>query len=157
MAQATGGTTARASTRTAFVMMLLAGSTALLASACMRGREADDPSSTNQAGQMPQNGAYGAPQGGAVATQPGVPQGYGGQPGQAGQPGQPAVAAATSPFALPCQSDLVCGTHKCNMQVGRCSFPCASNSDCAPGFGCMGAGSPAAICIPGGGPPPAQQ
>ncbi|MFO0756229.1 MAG: hypothetical protein U0359_07040 [Byssovorax sp.] len=98
---------------------------------------------------QPQPG-YGQPQAGYGQPQPGYGQpqpGYGQQP--APPPAQP--TAAPSPLALPCQSDLTCGLNRCNMQTGRCAFPCASNADCAAGFSCMGAGGPAALCIPGGG------
>jgi hypothetical protein len=113
---------------------------ALLVTACDRGRGADDPSTDPKAqngqpipGQMPP---------GAQPNQPGMP----GQPGA--QPGQPTAAA--SPLALPCQNDLICGTHKCNMQAGRCSFPCASNADCQGGFTCNTSLPAAALCVPGG-------
>jgi hypothetical protein len=97
--------------------------------------------------------------------QPGYGQpGYGqpaqpgyGQPGY-GQPAQPAAppvapqptapAAPPSPLAAPCQSDLICGTHKCNLQTQRCAFPCANAAtDCAPGMGCL-----AGVCLPGAPP-----
>lgn len=113
---------------------------ALLVTACDRGRGADDPSS--QQGQGPQ--APGQP--GAMPNGPNAMPGA--QPGAPGvQPGQPAQAA--SPLALPCQNDLICGTHKCNMQAGRCSFPCATNADCQGGFTCNTALGPAALCVPG--------
>src|SRR5262249_48679554 len=123
--------------------------------------DADDPS--EQQGQQP----YGAQPYGQqpYGQQPYGQQPYGQQPygqpppGQAAPPGQapqtqPTAAgtqAAPSPLALPCQNDLICGTHKCNTQTGRCAFPCASNTDCANGFTCMGAGGPTALCVPGGG------
>src|SRR5262245_24164475 len=127
------------------------GSVALLAASC-RGRDADDPSQQQQPyGQQP----YGQQ---PYGQQPYGQQPYGQQPaGQApqGQPQQgqpaPAGAAAPSPLALPCQNDMICGTHKCNTQTGRCAFPCTANTDCAAGFSCMGAGGPTALCVPGGG------
>ena len=118
------------------------------------GRDAEDPSD-----QQGQYGAYGQ-QPGQYGQQPGYGQqqpGYGQQqPGYGQQqPGyqQPAAqptAAPPSPLALPCQNDMICGTHKCNVQTGRCAFPCAAPTDCAGGFTCMGAGGPTAICVPGG-------
>lgn len=76
--------------------------------------------------------------------------GYGQQPyGQQPQPAATATTPPPSPLALPCQNDLVCGTHKCNLSTGRCAFPCGSDADCAAGFTCMGPGQPTAICIPG--------
>ncbi|HVY47589.1 MAG TPA: hypothetical protein VHB21_16985 [Minicystis sp.] len=121
------------------------GFIALVASACTRGRGADDPSS--QQGPQPGQGQLGQP----GMAQPGQPGGV--QPGQPGygQPGQPGAPAATpSPLALPCQNDLICGTHKCNLQTGRCSFPCATNADCQGGFTCNTALGAAALCVPGG-------
>jgi hypothetical protein len=114
---------------------------ALLVTACDRGRGGgDDPSA--QQGQGPQMP-------GQPGAMPNGPNAMPGQPGQPGvQPGQPAQAA--SPLALPCQNDLICGTHKCNMQTGRCSFPCATNTDCQGGFSCNTALGPAALCVPGG-------
>jgi hypothetical protein len=90
---------------------------------------------------QPQQGGYGQPQQGYGQPQ----QGYG-QPQQGyGQPQPTATAtAAPNPLALPCQSDITCGTHKCNTQTGRCAFPCASAQDCAAGMGCMNG-----LCIPG--------
>ncbi len=143
----------------------------LLVTACDRGRGADDPSA--------QQGQYGAPQGQYGQPQQGYPppqgyqqpqqgyppqqgyqqpqqypqqQGYPQQAPQQGYPQQPqqAPAAAPSPLALPCSSDITCGTHRCNPQTGRCAFPCTANTDCAGGFSCLGAGGPTAICVPGG-------
>ncbi|UQA62676.1 hypothetical protein [Polyangium aurulentum] len=62
-----------------------------------------------------------------------------------------ASAPPASPLAMPCTNDIICGTHRCNLQAGRCAFPCATNQDCAAGFSCVGAGGPTAICAPGGG------
>ena len=122
----------------------------LLVTACDRGRGADDPSQQPQYGQ-PQQG-YPPPQGYQQAPQGYPQQGYPQPQPQQGYPQQPqaAPAAAPSPLALPCQSDITCGTHRCNPQTRRCAFPCASNADCAGGFSCMGAGGPTALCVPGG-------
>ena len=57
-------------------------------------------------------------------------------------------------FAATPASDFICGTHKCNLQVGRCAFPCANAAtDCAAGMSCL-----SGLCVPGGGqqPPPPQ-
>jgi hypothetical protein len=136
----------QSSIRRGLATCLAASFVALLVTACDRGRGADDPSS--QQGQMGQATPGTMP--GAMPSAPnGTPQ-YGapGQPGvqPGGQPGQ-----AASPLALPCQNDLICGTHKCNTQSGRCSFPCATNADCQGGFSCNTALGPAALCVPGGG------
>jgi len=146
---------------------LIVGSIGLVA--CDRGRGPDDPSSQQGYGPPPGYGqpAYGQPPPGYAQPAYGQPPpgyaqpGYGPPPPGYGQPqayGQPPAAppppqasAPTSPFALPCQSDMTCLGFKCNLQAGRCGFPpCASSTDCAPGFSCMGAGGPTALCVPGG-------
>ena len=72
------------------------------------------------------------------------PSGYGQQqPGYGQQQPQP-QGAQPSPLALPCQSDVTCGTHRCNLQTGRCAFPCGAPADCAAGMGCM-----SGLCVPG--------
>lgn len=112
----------------------------LMVAAC--DREPEDPSGYgNQPSGYDQYGnpIYGTP--GQPTTgypQPGYPQ-----------PGQPPPAATTtappSPLALPCQNDFTCGTHKCNLQTGRCAFPCANaQTDCAAGMGCV-----SGLCVPG--------
>jgi hypothetical protein len=161
---------------------LAVGVVALIASGCDRGRGADDPSMQQPGygqpgyGQPPAPGygqpgygqppapGYGQPGYGQPAYGQPPPAGYGqpappgyGQPPPAGygQPAPtapPAATAAPSPLALPCTSDMVCGTHRCNTQTGHCAFPCTATTDCASGFSCMGAGGPTAICVPGGGP-----
>jgi hypothetical protein len=63
-----------------------------------------------------------------------------------GAPGAGAPAGTTSQpsaVAFPCQTDVQCLSHRCNMQVGKCSWPCQSNDDCQPGFQCV---TPA--CVP---------
>ena len=146
--------------------VLLAALATTLVAACTEGRGAQDPS---QQPPYDPNNPYAQPQGQNPYAQP-QPNPYGqpypqqGQPypqqpqpyPQQGQPvpgpqPQPTAVAPASPLALPCQNDLICGTHKCNLQSQRCSFPCAANTDCASGFSCMGAGGPTAICVPGAG------
>jgi len=85
------------------------------------------------------------------------------------QPQQPAVVAATpapvaaapaaaapaaagtmatpNAFALPCQNDQSCGFAKCNVQFGKCAFPCVSAVDCAAGATCN---TVTGLCLPGG-------
>ena len=61
-------------------------------------------------------------------------------------PGTPAPAGTTSQpstLAFPCQTDVQCLAHRCNMQVGKCAWPCQSNDDCQPGFQCV-----APACVP---------
>ena len=118
-----------------------------LALAGCRGEEAEEPEEGYNQGYGQGYGQQGYGQG----YNQGYGQGYG-QQGYGQGYGQPAPAPApASPLALPCQNDLTCGTHKCNLQTGRCAFPCGSNADCAAGFSCMGAGQPTALCVPGGG------
>lgn len=166
-------TTASTAVRNIAAVML----TALLVAACMEGRGAQDPSQqpgydpNNPYAQQPNNaygqpgmqGQYppqqgGYPQQGAYPQQGGYPQQQGGYPQQQQGYGAPApgqyqpnqtASAPSSPLALPCQNDLICGTHKCNLTTQRCAFPCAANTDCAAGFTCMGAGGPTALCVPG--------
>jgi len=143
------------------LVLALAG-LGLLTVACER-EEPEDPSGY---GQQPTgydqygNPVYGQP--GQQGQQPGYqqqPQPYGQQPGYQQQPQpygqQPApqpTQAQPSPLALPCQSDFTCGTHKCNLQAGKCAFPCANaQTDCAAGMGCMNG-----LCVPGGAAPPPQ-
>ncbi len=132
------------------------GCAGLLLAACGdRGPEPEDPAGYGQPGYG-QPGAqpgygqpgYGQPGYGQPGTQPGYGQPGYGQPG--GQPGygQPtATATATQPslLALPCQDDFTCGTHKCNLQTGRCAIPCVNaQTDCAAGMGCF-----SGLCVPG--------
>jgi hypothetical protein len=79
------------------------------------------------------------------------------QPGQyptAQQPGTYPTApaqgqlAVPGPMAFPCQNDSACGTHKCNVQYGKCAHPCQSDFDCIQGASCLGAGQPLATCVP---------
>jgi hypothetical protein len=107
------------------------------------------------------------------------PTGYYGQPGY-GQPGygqqQPgygtpvpgayptATAVATGlppgPLSPACtQPEGTCGYARCNVQAGRCAFPCNGPQDCIQGSQCIGVGTPVAFCGPTGIPgmaPPAQ-
>jgi hypothetical protein len=86
---------------------------------------------------------YGQPQPGYGQPQPGYGQpqpGYGQPP-----PGQPAAPMApANPLAPACQNDAPCGTAKCNLATGKCSWPCASGADCLPGNGCA-----LGVCVPG--------
>lgn len=126
-------------------------------------RDAEDPSGYPQPQGYDQygnpvyadpNNPYGQQQPG-YGQQPGYPQpGYGQQPQPYPQPYStvpgpgtapaPAPTTPPSPLALPCQSDVVCGTHKCNLQAGRCAFPCGGAQDCASGMGCLNG-----LCVPG--------
>ena len=109
-----------------------------------------------QPGQQPypqQQPGYPAQQPGYPPQQPGYPppQQQPGYPPPQQQPGYPATPAPAtgattsqpSAVAFPCQTDVQCLSHRCNMQVGKCAWPCQSNDDCQPGFQCV---SPA--CVP---------
>jgi hypothetical protein len=56
--------------------------------------------------------------------------------------------AVPGPTALACSSDAQCMTHHCNMQYGKCAFPCQSDADCIQGSTCFVAGGPVAACLP---------
>src|SRR6478609_9547190 len=71
-------------------------------------------------------------------------------PARAPQPAPVAAAAPSSappaspnPLALPCTGDVQCFTHRCNVPVGRCVWPCQTDGDCIPGNGCI-----APTCLP---------
>ncbi len=51
--------------------------------------------------------------------------------------------AVPGPIAFQCQNDVPCGTHHCNMQYGKCAFPCQSAADCISPNTCI-----AGLCVP---------
>jgi hypothetical protein len=67
-------------------------------------------------------------------------QPYPAAPAPGAPPGAPSQPSAV---AFPCQTDVQCLSHRCNVQVGKCSWPCQTNDDCQPGFQCV---TPA--CVP---------
>src|SRR3954469_6480845 len=100
-------------------------------------------------GQPPQQG-YGQPQPQPGYGQPQPQQGYPQQPPPAQTAPAPAPTPAAgaagmnpSPQGFPCQADIACGTHKCNVAAGKCSFPCQTATDCLAGMQCV-----APICVP---------
>jgi hypothetical protein len=119
--------------------------------ACKKNEQEPPPAQPSQYPAYPPPGQQQYPQ-----QQPGYPAQ---QPYPATQPGYPAAPAPAAPgaappvagaptsqpsaVAFPCQTDIQCLSHKCNVQVGKCSWPCQSNDDCQPGFQCV---SPA--CVP---------
>ena len=110
--------------------------------ACDRGPDPNDPSQRQPVGYDQYGNPIYAPPGQQPQPYGTQPQPYGTQPQPTAQP-----TAQPSPLALPCQSDITCGTHKCNLQVGKCAFPCANaQTDCAAGMGCVGG-----VCVPGAG------
>ena len=125
--------------------------------ACSKSDEQPPPAQPGQYQQSYPPGAAPAQQpypqqqpGYPAQPQPGYPAQQ--QPGYPAQP-QPAPAAVPAPVpgatsqpsavAFPCQSDVQCLSHRCNLQVGKCAWPCQTNNDCNPGFQCV---SPA--CVP---------
>jgi len=47
--------------------------------------------------------------------------------------------------ALPCQNDAACILGRCNVQYGRCAYPCKNTAvDCAPNAVC----GPLGLCVP---------
>jgi hypothetical protein len=61
------------------------------------------------------------------------------------QPYAQGTTSPPSPAAIMCGSDFGCGTHKCNLQVGKCAWPCQNAmTDCAAGMSCVGG-----LCVPG--------
>jgi hypothetical protein len=131
---------------------LALGCVFVLVSACNRGREAEDASQQQQPyGQQPYGQQpYGQQPYGQqpYGQQPYGQQPYGQQPYGQAPPGQytppPQPTQGGGALGLPCQSDVTCGFHRCNLQVGKCSFPCASGADCASGSGCV-----AGVCVLG--------
>lgn len=58
-------------------------------------------------------------------------------------PGATGQMAVPGPIAFQCQNDVPCGTHHCNVQYGKCAFPCQSAVDCISPNTCM-----AGLCVP---------
>jgi len=132
------------------VLLLSLAALGLAVMACER--DVEDPSGYPQPTGYDQygnpiygdpNNPYGQPQPGYGQPPQPYPQPYSTVPGP-GTPPAPQPTTPASPLALPCQSDVVCGTHKCNLQSGRCAFPCGGPQDCASGMGCL-----SGLCVPG--------
>jgi hypothetical protein len=92
---------------------------------------------------------------------PGTPPGY---PAGTAPPGYPAPTATVpagpaptgsvamavpGPLAFACKDDVPCGLHHCNLQYGKCAFPCQTPADCLSPNTCA-----AGLCIPALQPPP---
>jgi hypothetical protein len=125
--------------------------------ACGKKDEQADPNTAANANGQPgypqQPGQPGYPQ--QPQVQPGYPQQPQVQPGYPQQPaGYPPVApqpaqarlATPGPTAFACQNDTPCMTHKCNLQFGKCAFPCETDNDCTGGNYCFKGPVPA--CLP---------
>jgi hypothetical protein len=97
-----------------------------------------------QPGAYPQQpGAY--PQPTATYQQPmGAPTAY---PQPTAAPTAPPAAggqmAVPGPVAFQCTNDVPCGTHHCNVQYGKCAFPCQTNTDCITPNACV-----MGLCVP---------
>jgi hypothetical protein len=109
------------------------------------------PAGTAPMGYPPQPGAYpqqpGAyPQPTATyGAPPGTPPAY--TPPPTAPTGAPPAAggqmAVPGPVAFQCTNDVPCGTHHCNVQYGKCAFPCQTNTDCITPNSCM-----MGLCVP---------
>ena len=90
-----------------------------------------------------------APYAAPTATYPQQPYPPPAQPTAQPMPAPTAAPAASGQMAVPgpiafqCQNDVPCGTHHCNMQYGKCAFPCQSAADCIAPNSCM-----AGFCVP---------
>jgi len=138
---------------------ILLGTTAAvaLALACLCACKKEETPPQNPQGYQQGYGqpAYGQPgygqpgygQPAAGQPQPAQPQAYPQPTAQPTAAPPPATAPATgmnpNPSGFPCQTDAQCGTHKCNTQAQKCSFPCQSAADCLAGMQCM-----TPICVP---------
>jgi hypothetical protein len=58
-----------------------------------------------------------------------------------------AADAGLSIRALPCVADRDCMTHRCDVELERCRFPCRSDADCNPGAHCAVDGGSFAACF----------
>ena len=67
--------------------------------------------------------------------------GSGGATGGSG--GQTCTMSTPAPLASPCTSDPPCLAHRCNLAVGKCAWPCATDCDCAAGNKCV-----SQACVP---------
>ncbi len=106
-------------------------------------------------GYPPPQQGYPPPQGYPPAGQAAPPPATYGQPYSAPPPmAQPMPAptaapaasgqmAVPGPIAFQCQNDVPCGTHHCNLQYGKCAFPCQSAADCISPNSCL-----AGLCVP---------
>jgi hypothetical protein len=123
--------------------------TLCLIGACSKKEETPPPAQPSlypaaQQQGYPATGQQPYPQQQQQYPQPGYPQQQPTYPPTAAPGAAPAGTTSTpSAVAFPCQTDVQCLSHRCNMQVGKCSWPCQSNDDCQAGFQCV---TPA--CVP---------
>jgi hypothetical protein len=111
-----------------------------------------NPTATAAYPAAPPPGQY--PPGQPVPPAPTYNQYPPGQPQPVPPPGAPAAPVALpaapsgqmavpGPVAFQCQNDVPCGTHRCNLQYGKCAFPCQTNTDCLAPNTCM-----SGLCVP---------
>jgi hypothetical protein len=130
----------------------------LVPAACAKKQDdtqpAATPTATSYPGYPPPQGTYAQPYPGQYpAAAPTAT--YGQPPVAPAPPAAPApvpaptgAATAGGPMAVPgplafqCQNDVPCGTHHCNVQYGKCAFPCQSAADCISPAQCL-----AGLCI----------
>lgn len=118
------------------------GFLAMVVAACGGSKPAEPPPRAGTHAAPVAAGSGPAPNAGALAI--GAPP--------AGSVAPPAGKLTTpGPSALACQNDTPCMTHRCNLQVGRCAFPCETDNDCMPGNYCYKGPLPA--CLPRPTPP----
>jgi len=80
----------------------------------------------------------------ATATAyPGYPPPTATAPAPVPAPTGSGTMAVPGPIAFTCKDDVPCGTHHCNLQYGKCAFPCQSAADCLPPNSCV-----AGLCVP---------
>jgi hypothetical protein len=137
----------------------------ILSAACAKKQDDTQPSATPTAtaGYPPQAGyppGYPPPQGTyaqpypaqyppptSTSQYPPAPApttpGPGPMPAPTGAPPATGQMAVPGPIAFQCQNDVQCGTHHCNVQYGKCAFPCASAFDCISPNQCI-----AGLCVP---------
>jgi hypothetical protein len=139
-----------------------------LSAACAKKQDDTQPAATPTAtaayppaaaGYPPPQGTYAQPYPGQYpvptattygqyppAPAPGAPAAPAPAPAQV--PPTPATTAngqmaVPGPIAFQCQNDLPCGTHHCNVQYGKCAFPCQTAADCITPNQCV-----TGFCVP---------
>jgi hypothetical protein len=133
---------------------MAAASLVAVVSGCKKQDDASQQPTANPTATAAYPGYPGAPPPQPGQYPPGQPQPaptYGQPPPPPMPPGPgPAPVAAPSgqmsvpgPLAFQCQNDVPCGMHHCNLQYGKCAFPCQTNADCLSPNTCM-----TGLCVP---------
>jgi hypothetical protein len=92
-------------------------------------------------GQPPPGTPPGYPAG--TAPPPGYPPPTATAPPTGPAPTGSVPMAVPGPLAFQCKDDVPCGLHHCNLQYGKCAFPCQTAADCLAPNTCV-----AGLCIP---------